>query len=85
MLLKGRGTKSKKQVTEVGGSNERETIELPEMQFRVAGFAATLRPARVYFKLVGNEFHYGHLGMDVLSQAREVRLDFVSMTLDMLP
>jgi len=39
----------------------------------------------VYSKPVGNEFQYGHLGMDVLSQAREVRLDFVSMTFDMLP
>ena len=26
------------------------------------------------------KFHYGHLGMDVLSQAREVRLDFTAMT-----
>jgi hypothetical protein len=85
MLLKERGTKSKTQVTEVGGSNEREIIELPEMHLRVGGFDTTLRPARVYSKPVGNEFHYGHLGMDVLSQAREVRLDFVSMTFDMLP
>ena len=84
-LLKERGTKSKKQVTEVGGSNERDIIELPEMHFRVGGLEATLRPARVYSKPVGNEFHYGHLGMDVLSQAREVRLDFASMTFDLLP
>ena len=84
-LLKERGTKSKKQVTEVGGSNERDIIELPEMHFRVGGFDATLHPARVYAKPVGDEFHYGHLGMDVLSQAREVRLDFASMTLDLLP
>ena len=84
-LLKERGTKSKKKVTEVGGSNERDIIELPEMHFRVGGFDATLRPARVYSKPVGNKFHYGHLGMDVLSQAREVRLDFASMTFDLLP
>jgi hypothetical protein len=83
-LLKERATKGKKQVTEVGGSNERDIIELPEMHFRVGGFDATLRPARVYSKPVGNQFHYGHLGMDVLSQAREVRLDFVSMTFDLL-
>jgi hypothetical protein len=84
-LLKERGTKSKKKVTEVGGSNERDIIELPEMHFRVGGLDATLRPARVYSKPVGDEFHYGHLGMDVLSQAREVRLDFASMTFDLLP
>jgi tetratricopeptide (TPR) repeat protein len=84
-LLKERWTKSKKQVTEVGGSNERDIIELPEMHFRVGGFDATLRPARVYSKPVGDEFHYGHLGMDVLSQAGEVHLDFASMTFDLLP
>jgi tetratricopeptide (TPR) repeat protein len=84
-LLKERGTKSNKQVSEVGGSNKRDIIELPEMHFRVGGLDATLHPARVYSKPVGNEFHYGHLGMDVLSQAREVRLDFASMTFDLLP
>lgn len=84
-LLKKRGTKSQNQVTEVGGSNERDTIELSEMRLRIGGFDATLRPARVYSKPVGNEFHYGHLGMDVLSQAREVRLDFSSMNIDLLP
>jgi len=67
------------------GSNEREIVVLPEMHFRVGGFDATLRPAREYSKPVGNEFQYGHFGMDVLSQAREVRLDFVFMTLDLLP
>ena len=46
---------------------------------------ARKRPARVYSKPVGDEFRYGHLGMDVLSEAREVRLDFASMTFDMLP
>jgi Aspartyl protease len=84
-LLKERGTKSKKQVTETGGSNERDIIELPEIQFRVGGFDATLRPARVFSKPVGNDFRYGHLGMDVLSQARAVRINFEAMTLELLP
>ena len=84
-LLKGRGTKTKHQVTAVGGSNERDTIELPKIQLLVGGFRATLRPARVFAKPVGDDFHYGHLGMDVLNQAREVRLDFASMSLELLP
>jgi hypothetical protein len=84
-LLRERGIKSKKQVSEVGGSNQRDTIEIPEMKLRVGGLDATLRPARVYSKPVGNEFHYGHLGMDVLSQAREVSLDFASMTFALRP
>jgi hypothetical protein len=77
--------KAKKQVTEAGGSNERNIIELPEIQFRVGGFDATLRPARVFPKLVGNDFRYGHLGVDVLSRAREVRINFEAMTLELLP
>ena len=82
-LLKERGTKSKKQVTETGGSNEREVTELPEIQFRVGGYDVTLRPARVFSKPVGDDFHYGHLGLDVLSQPRGVRLDFASMMLQL--
>jgi hypothetical protein len=46
---------------------------------------ARKRPACVYSKPVGDEFHYGHLGTDVLSQAREVRLDLASVTFDILP
>ena len=44
-----------------------------------------LRPARVFPKLVGNDFRYGHLGVDVLSRAREVRINFEAMTLELLP
>jgi hypothetical protein len=47
----------------------------------VGGFQATLHPALVFSKLVGNDFQYGHLGLDVLNQADEVRIDLVSMTL----
>jgi hypothetical protein len=84
-LLKKHGTKSSRQVAMVGGSNEKETVELPQMQLRAGGLNTTLRPAEVFFKPVGDDFHHGLLGMDVLSQAREVRIDFVSMRLDLLP
>ena len=84
-LLKERGKKNKKQVTETGGSNEREVTELPEVQFRVGGFNTTLRPAYVFSKPVGDDFHHGHLGLDVLSQPREVRIDFASMVLQLEP
>jgi hypothetical protein len=49
------------------------------------GFDATFRPAHFYSKPVSDEFHYGHLGMDELSQARDIRLEFASMTFDLLP
>ena len=84
-LLKERGTKSKKRVTETGGSNEREITELPEVRFQVGGFDVTLRPASVFSKPVGDNFHYGHLGLDVLAQPREVRIDLASMILQLAP
>jgi hypothetical protein len=84
-LLKQRGIKSSQRVTMVGGSNERESVILPEIQLRIGGLKMALRPAQVFFKPVGDDFHHGLLGMDVLSQAREVRIDFVSMTLELLP
>ncbi len=84
-LLKERGSKRTRKVTETGGSNERQITELPEIRFRVGGFEATLRPANVFSKPVGDDFHYGHLGLDVLSQPREVRIDFATMVIQMVP
>lgn len=84
-LLQQRGTKSNQQVTMVGGSNERETIALPEIHLRVGGLNTRLGPAQVFSKPVGDDFHHGLLGMDVLSQAGEVSIDFRSMMLKLLP
>jgi hypothetical protein len=42
-------------------------------------------PTQVFSKSAGDGFHHGLVGMDVLSQAREVRIDFDSMTLELLP
>lgn len=78
-LLKAHGVKSSRRVTMVGGSNERETIMLPELLLRVGGLNAVLHHAQVYSGPVGDDFHHGLLGMDVLSQARKVRIDFQAM------
>jgi hypothetical protein len=83
--MKQRGTKSTKTVTEVGGSNEREITLLPEIRLRVGVLATTLRPAPVFSKPVGDDFHHGLLGMDVFSQARDVRIDFRSMIFQLRP
>jgi hypothetical protein len=84
-LLKERGTKSTKKVTQVGGSKEREVIALPELRLVVGGLDTVLKPAQVFSRPVGDDSLYGLLGMDVLSQAREVRVDFRSMTILLLP
>jgi hypothetical protein len=40
-----------------------------------------LQPAQVFSKPIGNDFQHGNLGIDVLSQASEVTIDFRAMSL----
>ncbi len=82
-LLAERGSKGNQKVDQVGGANDRPTTVLPEVTLQVGGLDTTLRPAQVFSKPAGDEFHHGLLGMDVLSQAREVRVDFGSMKLEL--
>lgn len=84
-LLKQSGTRGRRTLTEVTGSHEWETTVLPELRLRVGGLDTSLRSVAVFRKPVGDDFHHGLLGMDVLSQAREVRIDFQSMTLRLVP
>jgi Aspartyl protease len=75
------GRKTTKQVHQIGGASEREIVLMPELRLRVGGFDSVLKPANVFSKPVGNDLHHGNLGLDVLSQAAEVTLDFQSMSL----
>ena len=75
------GRKSTRQVRQIGGASEREIIVIPDLRLRVGGFDSVLQPANIFSKPVGNDFQHGNLGMDVLSQATEVILDFQSMSL----
>jgi hypothetical protein len=61
-LLKQRGKKGSMRVTEVGGSKERKTIALPEIQLEIGSLEAVLGPAQVLSKPVGDDFHHGLLG-----------------------
>ena len=79
-LVKARGTRAARRVTQFGGSNERQVVALPGICLRIGGFGAKLEPANVFAQPVGNEFQHGLLGMDLLSQAREVSVDFRSMS-----
>jgi hypothetical protein len=84
-LLKEHGTKSTRKVTQMGGSQERDIVSLPELQLQVGGFDTVLKPAQVFSKPVGNDSRYGLLGMDLLTQAHTVKVDFRSMTVELLP
>jgi predicted aspartyl protease len=80
-LLADRGTAGTVRVNQIGGSNEREVIVLPEIRLNVGGRATLLKPANVFSRPVGDERLHGNLGMDLLGQAAEVIIDFRSMTL----
>ena len=84
-LVKEYGKKSTRKVTQMGGSKERDIVSLPELELQVGGFDTVLKPAEVFSKPVGNDSRYGLLGMDILSQAREVKVDFRSMTVQLFP
>jgi hypothetical protein len=75
------GRRSTRQVQQIGRSAEREIIAIPELRLRVGGFDGVLRPANIFSKPVGNDLQHGNLGLDVLSQAAEVIVDFRAMSL----
>jgi hypothetical protein len=77
----GEGSKSTKRVHQIGGSVDRQIVVIPEIRLRVGGFNSVLRPANVFSKPIGNDSQHGNLGMDVLSQAAEVMIDFQAMSL----
>jgi predicted aspartyl protease len=78
----GEGRKSTKMVHQIGGSEERQIVTIPELRLRIGEFDSVLRPANVFSKPIGNDLQHGILGMDVWSQANEVTIDFQTMTLN---
>jgi hypothetical protein len=72
-------------VTGVAHGIQSGSITLPELKLRVGGFNAALRPATVLLKetTIESRWRHGNLGMDLLSQATTVTMDFAAMTLTM--
>jgi hypothetical protein len=75
------GSRSTKLVQQIGGSVNRQIVVIPEIRLRVGGFNSLLQPANVFLKPIGNGLQSGNLGMDVLSRAAEVVIDFGAMSL----
>jgi hypothetical protein len=73
------GRKSTKQVHQIGGSTKQQIVEIPELHLRVGGWDGLLRPANVFSPPIGTDLQHGNLGLDVLSQAAEVMIDFQAM------
>ena len=79
------GTKGTATVTQIGGGTDRDIVTSPDLRLRVGGKDLALTRGNVFSRPVGDDRFHGLLGMDVLSQATEVRIDFRSMTLTLLP
>jgi hypothetical protein len=75
------GTKGTATVTQLGAATDREVVTIPDLRLRVGGKDLALTRGSVFSKPVGDDRFHGLLGMDALSQATEVRIDFRSMTL----
>ena len=80
-LLAAQGGKGTVRVTQFGGSYERDVIVLPELALRIGGLETWLKPANVFSRPVGDDRWHGNLGMDVLTQAKTVTIDFRSMSI----
>jgi hypothetical protein len=80
-LVKERGRKGSARVTQMGGATDRDIIVIPGLQLKVGGKDTTLPEGKLFSRPVGDDRFHGLLGMDVLSQATEVTIDFRSMTL----
>jgi hypothetical protein len=74
------GRKSTRQVHQIGGSAEQQVVAIPELRLRVGGFDGVLQPANVFASPIGNDRQHGNLGLDVLSQAAGVLIDFAAMS-----
>jgi hypothetical protein len=80
-LVQERGRKGTVQVTQVGGATDRDVVVVPGLRLKVGGKVTNLAEGNLFSRPVGDERFHGLLGMDVLSQAAEVTIDFRSMTL----
>jgi len=67
----------------ISGSAHMESMRLSTIVLRMGGFDATLHPAHVLLKATtpNSNWLFGRLGMDLLQQAKRVRLDFHCMRL----
>jgi hypothetical protein len=82
-IVAQQGTKGRVSLNQIGSSSEHEVIVLPEVRMRVGGFDTLLRPANIFSPPVSDTRSHGNLGMDLLSQASDVTIDFESMMLSL--
>jgi len=74
------GSHATRQVHQIGGSTDHQVVIIPELQLRLGSFASLLRPGTLFSAPVGDDFHHGNMGTDLLSQAADVTVDFKRMS-----
>jgi aspartyl protease len=80
-LVEERGRPGSARVTQIGGATDRAVTVIPDLRLDVGGRSAVLPHAQLFSRPVGDDRFHGLLGMDVLSQAMDVTIDFQSMKL----
>jgi hypothetical protein len=80
-LVNERGRPGSVQVTQVGGATDRAVTVVPDVRLDVGGRETNLPHAHLFSRPVGDDRFHGLLGMDVLSQATDVTIDFQLMRL----
>ena len=82
-FVKQFGKKASKKVNEIGSSRDINSIVLSQLELRVGGFPAVLRPVHILMDGPAQGCHYGSLGMDLMKQGKRTTIDFESMTITM--
>jgi predicted aspartyl protease len=84
-LVQDKGKKKLTRIRGVNGTKEVETIMLPGVRVRFGNFDVALEPAEVLSKdsPFGASSYHVWSGLDLLQQARQVTIDFLSMRLAM--
>jgi len=83
-LVRTAGKKGKADITGIGGSQTFDSVELPELLFRIGNKDVAIRPASVTLQrigIMGGECCVGNAGHDLLLQGRGFSLDFAEMPL----
>lgn len=79
--VKAHGRQGSATVTQFGGSTSHEITVLPALAITIGGKETRLAEGRIFPAIVGDPRFHGLLGMDLLSQAAEVIIDFRAMVL----
>jgi predicted aspartyl protease len=78
------GKKMTSEITGIAGTQKFESVELPEITFRIGATELVVRPAHVTLQripIMGGECCIGNAGHDLLKQGRGFTIDFSRMEL----